>query len=91
MKGVVSDFLAGAHGEHLLTCGVERSPVVLAVRQTCCSLAIVADEMRRELVPHYRRGGGLFVRKARQPGSQGPGARRADFLTDRIIVMHCER
>jgi hypothetical protein len=95
MKGVVADFVVGAHRVNSLPCRLERLTMEFDVRRArgmvCVTIGWSMAEMCRELLTDCVRHRRFVVRQARESRMQRAFTRRTQFATDRIIVAQVER
>src|SRR5262245_17655780 len=95
MERVVTDLVAGAHGDHRLACRENRTAVNLAVCRAAsvarCRFRSRGCEVRRELLPDGLRDRTLVVREARESRMEGALPRGTELPSDGIVILEIER
>ncbi len=95
MKRIVADLVAGTHGENSLARRLKGSAVNVAVGESSgfpvFRIGVRRSQMRDEFLPDRLCDRRSVVLEPREPGTQGAFTRRADFVSDRVIVPQVER
>src|SRR5262245_12994133 len=95
MKGIIPDFVVGAHGENGLPSRLQRCATGFDVWRTFTSpggnIRSFVCQKCREFLPHELRDRRFVICKARERRTERSLARRSELAADRIVVMQVER
>ena len=93
MKGIVADFVVGAHVDDRLACGLKRAAMDIVVRgmpSITVTIRIRRCEMCGELLADGVGDRRPIALEARKPGAQRACACRRELAANRVIVLQIE-